>query len=372
MSQVVWPLGLIFFALTVREATKGSSYPDFQLVWQASRAFLHHKAIFNGDAYLYPPFAAPLFAPLAALPNGAAKDLVLGAEIAGLIATLVITARMVSDRIVLVVGVGVLGLAFFGPVYSGLLLGNISVLLVPVFAVYLYLAWREHWVWASGILGLSLAFKPVLLPLLLIPLVDRQWRALAVAAGTAVGLSLLALPLVADGTQFFTHTAPLLVRGGPATVSKNNLSISGIAHTLGAPSVLALMARLGVAAVTLVAAYESWRKPRDNALRLIETSSVLLIGWMLVSSLDEVHYQLLLVPLLLSVFHPQSVLRVWPAWVAVFMFGSTQAIPNLGFTSIQMSALRQTAGLGLLLLVMAVEYSRPLAARWFLTRSTAT
>ena len=66
-------------------------------------------------------------------------------------------------------------------------------------------------------IGLTLVVKPVLGPLLLLPLLNRQWRALVPAVVVPVAFNLAALPLISDPMDFFTRTVPYIL--APATIS---------------------------------------------------------------------------------------------------------------------------------------------------------
>ena len=83
-------------------------------------------------------------------------------------------------------------------VTATLWLGNIGFLLVLPCA-YVVLRWgEERWVSGGVALAVTLLIKPVLLPLLLIPLLYRKWKSVAIAAAVACAGVLLMLPFVGD------------------------------------------------------------------------------------------------------------------------------------------------------------------------------
>ena len=59
-------------------------------------------------------------------------------------------------------------------------------------------------------IGLSLVVKPLLAPLLLLPLLNRQWRAIATAIAVPVVFNAAAWPLVSDPMNFVTRTVPYI------------------------------------------------------------------------------------------------------------------------------------------------------------------
>lgn len=61
---------------------------------------------------------------------------------------------------------------------------------------------------AGVVIGLSLVVKPVLAVLLLLPLLNRQWRVLVAAFVVPVVFNVAAWPLVADPMNFVRRTLP--------------------------------------------------------------------------------------------------------------------------------------------------------------------
>ncbi len=112
--------------------------------------------------------------------------------------------------------------------FDSLMLGNMSPVLVP-FAVYALLCFeRDQWTRGCVVLVISLLLKPLLVPLLVLPLVRRQWRALGLSLGPgAVGL--LAACALIPGAGQLSHVARFVLGGtnlhGRNAV--NNLSFSG-------------------------------------------------------------------------------------------------------------------------------------------------
>src|SRR5438270_13833592 len=83
-------------------------------------------------------------------------------------------------------------------------------------AVALAAAASGRWRLAGLVLGLSLAVKPVLLPLLLLPVLWRRWEALPVAALALAVPTALAALVVPSSSAFLTMLAPTLGQG-PST-----------------------------------------------------------------------------------------------------------------------------------------------------------
>ena len=82
---------------------------------------------------------------------------------------------------------------------------------------------------AAALLGISLTVKPVLLPLLVVFVLRRQWRALAVAIMIPAAGTLAGCLVVRDSSRFFTVVVPFLTHG--AQLSFND-SLVGVGNLL--------------------------------------------------------------------------------------------------------------------------------------------
>jgi hypothetical protein len=81
-------------------------------------------------------------------------------------------------------------------------------------------------------LGLAVALKPVAPLLLLVPLCRRRYRNTLLAAGIAVGLNIVMLPLVGFGNEWFYVTTFLPFLGSHVVSDLNNLSPSNALQIL--------------------------------------------------------------------------------------------------------------------------------------------
>ena len=98
---------------------------------------------------------------------------------------------------------------------------------------------------AGAAIGLTLVVKPLLAVLLLLPLLNRQWRALITAFGVPLVFNAVAWPLSADPMGFVRNTAPYILE----TRDYFNSSILGNGIYYGLPMWLIIVLR--VAAVVL-------------------------------------------------------------------------------------------------------------------------
>jgi len=270
---------------------------DFPPLRNAGAALLHGRSIYGDHAFVYPPPAALLGVPFA-LPGpevGFALWLLLGS------AALVVAGRRIVRNATVERGpLAAATIMLFGGgcvATDSLWLGNASVLVVPLAVTAVVAFQRERWGWGCAVLVASLLVKPLLVTLLLVPALRRQWRPLgaALAGGAAVlGPATLALP---GGTQF-AHVLGYLLSGtnlhGANAV--NNISLRGWAEYHHLSAAAGLAGSLAVVAVTLVVA------PRTGvSADPARVAAVVLAATLLAGAISEVHYLLTLGALVLVV-----------------------------------------------------------------------
>lgn len=151
-------------------------------------------AINPGYFWRYPPFALYLVAPLAWVPRGAAYALVAGTQVAALIASLILLARL-APPLPGTTHVWALAVALSAPAISTVIAGQNSALILLCVAGAATLWTRGRTVAACALLGL-LAVKPnwgVFFGFFAIA--TRQWGGAAAMLGVALGLCAAAVPL---------------------------------------------------------------------------------------------------------------------------------------------------------------------------------
>jgi alpha-1,2-mannosyltransferase/arabinofuranan 3-O-arabinosyltransferase len=166
---------------------------DFDSFWRSARAFLGGGDIYDAGARLVnlnPPVWTVLISPLGLLEAIDAYRLFVVVSILLVLGYLAWTAEELRLRPVwAVVGAGLLLLS--SPLLSTLALGQVY----PVLALGLVAAWisdRRDRQWPSGAsLGLVVALKPSLAPILLWPLVRRQWGAFLAACVSGLAATLV-------------------------------------------------------------------------------------------------------------------------------------------------------------------------------------
>lgn len=369
--MALWPLVVLtVLHRAVILAPQGSRTNDFGPVWEAARAFVERRPVYTADFtsvephYLYPPSGSLLMSPFGLINYEWSRWLFIGVNTAAVIIAALLLLRLFGYGLDSVAAPALLLALFLSESVSNtLVFTNINgvILLLEVAFLALLIA-RRDW-WAGVPIGLAVAVKPVLAPLLLLPLLQARWRPLAAAIGIPVVLTGLAWPIAADPMDFVRRTVPYLTE----TRDYFNSSLSGVGLYYGVPDWLTWIIRLGVAAMVVVIVYLLWRYYREDQLMYLGTGSgVLLAGSFLLGSLGQQYYSMLLLPLLVTVLLPNSVMRNWPVWVAVYLFASFDSWYTTRFrlTGETLQYLRGTLGWTLLIVVVfTVLVNRYLVAR---------
>ena len=329
MRSILWPLAILFIIhRSYVLATNGYITDDYGPVYRAVSNFRRGWDIYNehfdyvDPHYLYPPGGTLLMAPFGYLPVDASRWWFESINCVAIIIAAYFLVRLFGYGLTSVAYPALLVAMFCTEsVINTLVFGNINgcVLLLEV----LFFRWlldgkvNNEW-WAGVAIGLSLVVKPVLAPLLLLPLLNRQWRAVVTAIVVPVIFNAAAWPLVSDPMNFVTRTLPYIF----STRDYFNSSILGNGVYYGLPMWLIMLLRVSFAVLAIAALWLLYRYYRTrNPLFWFTTSSgVLLIASWLVSSLGQGYYSMMLFPFLMTVVLPNSVLRNWPAWLAIYGF----------------------------------------------------
>jgi alpha-1,2-mannosyltransferase len=211
----------------------------------------------GGDIYetpakltnLNPPLLAVLLAPTALL------DALTGYRIFAALTLLLVVGAIVavtrelrlswrvSTAVVLVVLAS-------SPLHGTLVLGQIYGLLLVGLTAGWIAERRGRPLLAAAFYGVTVALKPSLAPLLLLPLVTRRWRAGAAGVAAAAVASLLGVLIAGPGTGLEWLRIGLME---PVPDTVDNASLPGLAVRFGLPSALGTVLGLAVLAGTLVA-----------------------------------------------------------------------------------------------------------------------
>ncbi|MGV0834674.1 arabinofuranan 3-O-arabinosyltransferase [Mycolicibacterium thermoresistibile] len=329
LRSVLWPIAIMSiihrsWVLT----TNRSITDDFTPVYNAAVAFLRGQPVYTANFnhvdphFLYPPGGTLLMAPFGYLTPDASRGWFIFFNTIAIVAAAYFLLRLFNFTLASVAAPALLLAMFCTETVSNTLvftnINGILLLLEVLFLRWLLDGVKRH-EWLAGIsIGLTLVVKPLLAPLLLLPLLNRQWRALVAAFAVPLVFNAAAWPLVADPMSFLTRTVPYIL----STRDYFNSSILGNGVYYGLPMWLIVALRIGfglLAVVALVLLYRYYRT-RDPLLWMTTSSGVLLIASWLVLSLGQGYYSMMLFPFLMTVVLPNSVIRNWVAWLAVYGF----------------------------------------------------
>ncbi|TYQ11244.1 UNVERIFIED_ORG: arabinofuranan 3-O-arabinosyltransferase [Gordonia westfalica J30] len=324
IPMILWPISL--FMVVHRSlflGVNGDRTDDFKPVYAAAYNFMNNLPVYGENYatvdphYLYPPSGTLLMAPVAVIDYERARWAFIAVSVVVLLVCAYLLTRMFGYALNSWVMPTVLFVFFFTETVSHtLIFTNFnSFVLLGMIAFLMLMRSRHDW-WAGVPLGLTLSVKPVLAPLMLLPLLNRQWRVFAFAIVVPLVLTAIAWPMSVDADAFISRTVPYL---GEARDYYNS-SIAGNGAYFGVAPWLVLLLRIAfvlMAVFSLWFLYRYYRK--TNELLWLATSSGVLLGTtFLVGSLGQGYYSMLLFPLLMTVLLPGSAVRNWPAWLGVY------------------------------------------------------
>jgi arabinofuranan 3-O-arabinosyltransferase len=376
LRSALWPIAIMSiihrsYVLT----SNGYITDDWAPVYRAVRNFRAGVDIYNANFdqvdphYLYPPGGTLLMAPFGYIDSEfAARNWFILINTLAVIGAGVLLVRLFKFPLTSVALPAVLTAMFVTEsVTNTLVFTNINgvILLLEVLFLRWLLDGRVSHQWLAGLaIGLSLVVKPLLGVLLLLPLLNRQWRALGTALAVPVIFNLVAWPLVADRMNFVERTLPYIF----STRDYFNSSVLGNGVYYGLPMWLIVALRVlfvALAAVSLWLLYRYYHR-RDPFFWMLTSSGVLLIASWLALSLAQGYYSMMLFPFLMTVVLPNSVLRNWPAWLAAYGFLTMDRwlMWRWPTTGRFLEYMKITYGWSLMLIVVfAVLYFRYLDAR---------
>lgn len=329
LRAVLWPVAILsVLHRAIVLTTNGNITDDFKPVYRAALNFRQGLDIYNehfdyvDPHYLYPPGGTLLMAPFGYLSFAPSRYLFISINTAAILIAAYLLLRLFNYTISSVAAPALIVAMFCTEtVTNTLVFTNINgcVLLAEVLFLKWLLDGRTNRQWLAGLaIGVTLVLKPLLGPLLLLPLLNRQWRAWVTALVIPVVINLAAMPLLSHPMDFFTRTLPYIL----GTRDYFNSSIQGNGVYFGMPFWLIIALRVlftGIAIGALWLLYRYYRT-RDPLFWFTTSSGVLLLWSWLVMSLAQGYYSMMLFPFLMTVVLPNSVIRNWPAWLGIYGF----------------------------------------------------
>lgn len=316
---------------------------DFTTVWDALHRFVDGVPVYDENYsfvdphYLYSPGGTLLMSPLALMPSWDVGRLlfIIANGIAVLLALAILTRLAQRPLTGPVLPVAAFLVFATESVTNTLLFSNINGALLLVMVAFLWwlligsgdVSWRFGpgtgdrnrlaSVLAGIAVGLAITVKPQFAVLLFLPLARRQWSAIVAGVAVPVVFNIAAWPMMAQPSDYIEKLVPYLSE----VRDYANSSVSGVGVYFGMDEWMVLVMRgifaLGVAVAVL--GLLRWRDS-DPLMWAATTSGILMTGVFLVSSLGQMYYSMMLIPIMLSVVLDKSLVRTWPAWVAAYAF----------------------------------------------------
>ena len=331
LRSILWPIAiLLIIHRSYVLATNGYITDDYGPVYRAVVEFQMGWDIYNehfdqvDPHYLYPPGGTLIMAPFGYLPVDASRYWFITFNTIAIVIAACLLVRLFRFSFASVALPALLVAMFCTEsVVNTLVFGNINgciLLLEVLFFRWLLDGKVNHQWWAGVAIGLSLVVKPLLGPLLLLPLLNRQWRAVIAAIVVPLAFNIAAWPLISDPMNFVTRTLPYIF----SIRDYFNSSIQGNGVYYGLPMWLILLLRIAFLALAIGSLWLLYRyyRTRDPLFWMATSSGVLLIASYLVLSLGQGYYSMMLFPFLMTVVLPNSVIRNWLAWLAIYGFMS--------------------------------------------------
>jgi arabinofuranan 3-O-arabinosyltransferase len=277
-----------------------------------------------GD-FLYPPSALLFLLPLGALSIAWAGRLFFVVDLATILCAAAVSLHVFGLRWRRLAGaITLFGLSLAWPVIFTIDAGNVNGPVLLGLAGFLLGAARGRWLAAGVCLGLTLALKPILAPVLIVVALYRRWRTFGVAVGIPVGLSAPLLLVVPSTRSFFHTTLPLLLHGQNAQIQEASIALRSAAAKLSVPPLATHVVEVVVALVTLVLLWRRGRGSQTEPRRLVELTAIALAGSFLLSTFAFSHYGIFLLPFAISLADRSSLHRHWLTVGALFCIATRQ------------------------------------------------
>ncbi len=231
---------------------------DFDTFWHSAVALTQGADIYETPAKLTnlnPPLLTVLLVPFAALDALTAYRVFLGLTMVLVLASVLAVARELRLPAVVTVAATVAVLAS-SPLHGTLLLGQVYPLLLAGLAAGWIAERRGRPVLAAVLYGITVALKPSLAPLLLLPAVQRRWVPLRAGIASAAVATVLGV-LVAGPATAIAWLRIAVTEGVPDTA--DNASLPGLAMRYDVSPVLGLVFGLVLLVGTL-----AWLGRRRN------------------------------------------------------------------------------------------------------------
>ena len=347
---------------TIIMAANGAVTDDFSTVWSALQRFRQGIPVYNetyyfvDPHYLYSPGGTLLLSPITFIGDfSAGRWLYIALNVICIIAALALLTRFIGFRLQHPLWPATITFIFLTEAtINTLVFTNINGVLLLAETVFLLAMLRRRWILAGICIGLAITIKPIFLPLLFIPLVHWRsgWRTIVTGLAIPIAFNVVGWFVIPGANDYVHRTIPYLGQ----VRNFANSSIPGFGAFYDVPSAYVLAVRGVFAVIIIVGLVALWRmRAADEFMWSTTTAALLLTGVFLLSSLGQMYYSLLLVPVFFTLGRRYSVLHNPLAWVAAYCFFaadkwvSTHWLENVYWTDV----FRATVGWSLFIITIS-------------------
>ncbi len=287
---------------------------DFEPLHKAMRRFIDRTAVYSENYsdtdphYLYNPGSTLLLSPFGLIDNyDLARNIFICINAACIIIALGLLTKLFGFSLKhFIWPLSIISILFTEGGAHTLQFANINGVLLLGICIFFWGFIRGHSLLAGVAIGCAALFKPMLLPIVLLPLIARRWGIALGAITTPILLNLIAWPVVPQANDYLTKLVPYLA----ITRDYFNVSIAGITAFYDLPPVvhyswwLLVAIAAGIALVVL----SRWRFT-DTLLWLVTSTTLIVVAVPTLSNLGQQYYSIFAFPLVFTLFHARSVIH---------------------------------------------------------------
>ncbi|MDN6376151.1 MAG: DUF2029 domain-containing protein [Corynebacterium sp.] len=314
---------------------------DFTTVWDALHRFRDGVPVYNENYsfvdphYLYSPGGTLLLSPMTLAPSwGLGRAMFIAANARAVSAALALLTKIVRQPLTgPVLPVAIFLVFATESVTNTLLFSNINGILLLAEVAFLWwllvgrgdISWKlgpgngQNSRWASIlaglVIGLTITVKPQFAVLLFLPFVRAQWSAVISGIAVPVVLNLAAIPLMNQPGDYLDKLVPYL--GEVRDYANSSISGVGVYYGMDDWIVLVLRGLCALAIAVAVLGLLRWRNS-DPWMWAATSTGILMTGVFLVSSLGQMYYSMMLLPMIFTVFGRLSVMHNPVTWFGIY------------------------------------------------------
>ena len=237
VTGVAWLIALVSLGRQIHSVYGFSGLGfDAKIYASAARAVAHGLSPYSvsGLNPVYPPSCALFMWPMAYVPASDVPHASLVLTSASVVLLAAFAGRTAGDSwTTLRAPLMLLALSLAPPTRAVLALGNFSAAIALGFSIVLLLAVRNRWTAAGVVLGVTLAIKPMLAPVLIMFLLEKQWKGLVATLAVPTTLVVVSSFILLEPWRFLSEALPFLTNRHANAMDVQNSAIPAVFRILG-------------------------------------------------------------------------------------------------------------------------------------------